>query len=88
MRRTFGDQLDSGREPPPVVNLPTIEERDEPGRGAVRKLQLHDDSDGPSSSSNESTKQTPPSVHNVIYACSDGDYLRLMALVFQKVFRE
>lgn len=89
MRRTFGDQLDSARDPPPERYLPTIDERDEPARPAVvRNLQLSEEVGGSSSSSMESRKRSATSVQNVIYACPDSDYLRIMALIFQKVFRE
>lgn len=88
IRRTFGDQFDSARDPPERY-LPTIDERAEPARPAVvRSLQLDEDNNGTSSTSKETRKQTSPPVHNVIYACSDSDFLKLMAHIFQKVFRE
>lgn len=88
MRRTYGDQLDSAREPPPERYLPTIEERGEPARPpVVRNLQLSEDVGGSSSSADSRKRVTAP-VYNVINACSDSDYFKIMALIFQKVFRE
>ncbi|KAE8748809.1 hypothetical protein FOCC_FOCC004403 [Frankliniella occidentalis] len=88
MRRTYGDKFDSS-ETPPERYLPTIEEKDEPARPAVvRSLQLSEDPKQTSTSSNESRRRTASSAHNAIYACSDSDYLKLMAHIFQKVFRE
>lgn len=85
MRRTLGDQLDSARDLPERF-LPTINEKDEPAQPAVvRCLQLNE---GPDAQSSEAKSRTASAPNNVIYACSDSDYLKIMALIFQKVFRE